>query len=52
MLELIYESILTKEQLTKENMKILNSGMFYSSITKLEDENNLVITYKKGDIKL
>ena len=46
MIKLIYTSILTEEQLTQDNIKLINSGVHYSSIVKLEDGTNLVRTYE------
>ena len=46
MIKLIYTSILTEEQLTQDNMKLINSEVYYSSIIKLEDGTNLVRTYE------
>ena len=46
MVKLIYTSILTEEQSTQDNMKLINSGVYYSSIVKQEDGTNLVKTYE------
>ena len=46
MIKLIYTSILTEEQLTQDNIKLINSGVYYSSIIRLEDGTNLVKTYE------
>lgn len=46
MIKLIYTSILTEEQSTQDNMKLINSVVYYSSIVKQEGGTNLVKTYE------